>query len=260
MSEPKVLLSGLGIPESPRWHDGRLWFCNWIDRQVVAVDVTGRREVTSVRAGRPMGYSIDWLPDGRLLVTGDKLRRQEPDGSMFTVAEQPANEIVVDGRGNIYLNGADFNFAGGEAPKPGYIKLVAPDGQLRQVADEIEFPNGMVITPDDRTLIISESFADRLGPDGICLDVEGSVWVSTGGSSIVRVADGGKVLQRVELRKNRAPFALMLGGPDRRTLFIMTAEWRSSDSITANLQRLTDGPRTGEILTLPVSVAGTGRP
>jgi sugar lactone lactonase YvrE len=281
MSEPKVLLSGLGIPESPRWHDGRLWYCNWIDRQVVAVDVTGRREVTSVRAGRPMGYSIDWLPDGRLLVTGDKLRRQEPDGSMFTVAEQPANEIVVDGRGNIYLNGADFNFAGGEAPKPGYIKLVAPDGQLRQVADEIEFPNGMVITPDDRTLIISESFAgrltafdidadgglsnrrvfaDRLGPDGICLDVEGSVWVSTGGSSIVRVADGGKVLQRVELRENRAPFALMLGGPDRRTLFIMTAEWRSSDSITANLQRLTDGPRTGEILTLPVSVAGTGRP
>src|SRR6185437_14896775 len=86
------------------------------------------------------GYSIDWLPDGRLLVTGDKLRRQEPDGSMTVLAEQPANEIVVDGGGNVYLNGADFNF----------------------VAGDIQFPNGMVITPDGRTLIISESFAGQL--------------------------------------------------------------------------------------------------
>jgi sugar lactone lactonase YvrE len=284
MSEPKVLLSGLGIPESPRWHQGRLWFCNWVDRQVVAVDPDGMRQVRYVRdpASHPMGYSIDWLPDGRLLVTGDKLRRQEPDGSMVTHAEQPANEIVVDGRGNIYINGADFNscFTAGEAPKPGWIKLVTPDGQLRQVADDIQFPNGMVITPDNRTLIISESFAGRLtafdidpdggltnrrvfadglGPDGICLDVEGAVWTGTADFSIVRVAEGGEVLQRVVLRENRAPFALMLGGPDRRTLFICTAEWRKADGI-ANLERLTTGPRTGEILTLPVSVPGAGRP
>ena len=157
-----------------------------------------------------MGYSIDWLPDGRLLVTGDKLRRQEPDGSMVVHAEQRANEIVVDGRGNIYLNGADFNFVAGAPPKPGYIKLVTPDGQLRQVAGDIQFPNGMVITPDNRTLIISESFAGRLtafgidpdgglsnrrvfaegvAPDGICLDAEGAVWVSTG-FSVARVAAG----------------------------------------------------------------------
>ncbi len=280
MSEPELLLSGLGIPESPRWHEGRLWFCNWIDRQVVAVGLDGKPEVASARGDRPMGYSIDWLPDGRLLVTGDRLRRQEPDGSMVTHAEQRGNEIVVDGRGNIYINGADFGFAGGEAPKPGYIKLVTPDGELRQVADDIQFPNG-IVTPDNRTLIISESlagrltafdidadgglsnrrlFADGLGPDGICLDAEGAVWVSTGGYSIVRVAEGGKVLQRVELRDNRAPFALMLGGPDRRTLFIMTAEWRKADGITKNLERLANGPRTGEILTLPVSVPGTGRP
>jgi sugar lactone lactonase YvrE len=281
MSEPKVVLSGLGIPESPRWHEGRLWFCNWIDRQVVAVGLDGKREVAPARSQVPMGYSIDWLPDGRLLVTGDKLRRQEPDGSMVTHAEQRGNEIVVDRRGNIYINGADFDFAGGEVPKPGYIKLVTPGGELRQVADDIQFPNGMVITPDNRTLIISESFAGRLtafdidadgglsnrrvfadglGPDGICLDAEGAVWVSTGGYSIVRIAEGGEVLQRVELGENRAPFALMLGGPDRRTLFIMTAEWRKADGITNNLQRLTKGPRTGEILTLPVSVPGTGRP
>ena len=262
MPEPEVLLRGLGIPESPRWHEGRLWFSNWIDRQVVAVGLDGKAEVMLTRdpASHPMGYSIDWLPDGRLLVTGDKLRRQEPDGSMVTHAEQPANEIVVDGRGNIYLNGADFDFVAGEAPRPGYVKLVTPGGELRQVAGDIQFPNGMVITSDDRTLIVSESFADGLGPDGICLDAEGAVWVGTAGFSVARVAEGGKVLQRLELGENRAPFALMLGGPDRRTLFIMTVEWRAADGHVANLDRLTNGPRTGEILTLRVSVPGAGRP
>ncbi|HEU5428929.1 MAG TPA: SMP-30/gluconolactonase/LRE family protein [Actinocrinis sp.] len=285
MSEPKpqVLLTGLGIPESPRWHEGRLWFCNWIEREVVAVDLDGKAEVMATRDpdSHSMGYSIEWLPDGRLLVTGDKLRRRERDGSMVVHAEQRANEIVVDGRGNIYLNGADFDFVAGAPPKPGYIKLVTPDGRLRQVADEIQFPNGMVITPDNRTLIISESFANRLtafdieadgglsnrrvfadglGPDGICLDAEGAVWVSTGANSIARVAEGGKVLRRVELGADRAPFALMLGGPDRRTLFILTAEWRRGDGITENLERLANGPRTGKILTLPVAVPGVGRP
>jgi sugar lactone lactonase YvrE len=282
MSEPKVLLTDLGIPESPRWHEGRLWFCNWIDRQVVAVGLDGKAEVMATRDSdsHPMGYSIDWLPDGSLLVTGDKLRRQQPDGSMVVHAEQRANEIVVDARGNIYLNGADFDFVAGAPPKPGYIKLVTPDGQLHQVAGDIQFPNGMVITPDNRTLIISESFAGTLtafdidadgglsnrgvfaegvAPDGITLDEEGAIWTGTG-FSIARVAQGGEVLQRVELPENRAPFALMLGGPDRRTLFICTAEWRIADDHVVNLDRLTHGPRTGEILALPVSVPGAGRP
>jgi sugar lactone lactonase YvrE len=162
MAEPEVLLSGLGIPESPRWHEGRLWFANWIGQQIVAVRPDGTAEFMPTAVQRLMGWSIDWLPDGRLLSTGDKVRRHEPDGSVVTVAEQPANEIVVDGRGHIYLNCADFDFAGGEAPKPGWIKLVTPDGRLRQVADDIQFPNGMVITPDNRTLIIAESFAGRL--------------------------------------------------------------------------------------------------
>src|SRR5206468_1634416 len=189
--------------------------------------------------------------------------------------------IASAGRGYVYVNGADFGFAAGAPPEPGYIKLVTPDGQLRQVADDIQFPNGMVITPDGRTLIISESFAGRLtafdigadgglsgrrvfaeglGPDGICLDAEGAVWVSTGGFSVARVAEGGTVLQRVELEENRAPFALMLGGPDRRTLFICTAEWHMADGHVTNLERLATGPRTGEILALPVEVPGTGRP
>ena len=103
-------------------------------------------------------------------------------------------------------------------------------------------------------------FAEGLGPDGISMDAEGAVWVSTGGFSVARVAEGGKVLQRVELGENRAPFALMLGGPDRRTLFICTAEWHTADGAPANLERLATGPRTGEIIALPVEVPGTGRP
>ena len=285
MEQPRVLMSGLGIPESPRWHDGRLWFCNWIDRQVVAVDLDGTAEVMLTRdpASHPMGYSIDWLPDGTLLTTGDKVRRTEPGGSMAVHAEQPANEIVVDAHGNAYVNGADFGdfVAAGTPPEPGYIKLITPDGHLRQVVGDIQFPNGMVITPDGRTLIISESmagrltafdidadgglsgrrvFADGFGPDGICLDAEGAVWVQTGGFAVARVAEGGTVLQRIELEENRAPFALALGGPDRRTLFICTAEWHLDDGAAVNLERLATGPRTGEILALPVEVPGAGRP
>jgi sugar lactone lactonase YvrE len=279
MSQPMVLLDGLGIPESPRWHDGRLWFCNWIDQQIVALGVDGTAEVTSAPVQQRMGWSIDWLPDGRLLTTGDQLRCWQPDGSVVVLADQKANEIVVDGD-NIYLNGADFNFSGGEAPKPGWIKLLTPDGKLRPVADDIQFPNGMVIS-DDRTLIIAESFAGRLtafdidpdgglsnrrvfaeglGPDGICLDAQGAVWVSSGISSVVRVAEGGRVLERVELAENQAPFALALGGADRRTLFIMTAEWRPGDSVGDNLGRLVNGPRTGQVVYVSVSVPGVGGP
>jgi sugar lactone lactonase YvrE len=216
-----------------------------------------------------------------LLTTGDMVRCQEPDGSMVVHAEQRASEIVVDAHGNAYVNGADFDFVAGAPPKPGYIKLVTPGGQLRQVAGDIQFPNGMVITPDGRTLIIAESFAGQLtafdiepdgglsgrrvfaeglAPDGITMDAEGAVWVQTGGFSVVRVAEGGEILQRVKLGENRAPFALMLGGPDRRTLFICTAEWHLAADHVANLERLATGPRTGNILALPVKVPGTGRP
>ncbi len=152
LPEPRLLLDGLAYVESPRWHDGRLWFAHWGTGEIVAVDLDGRSEV--VAHGPPgLGWSIDWLPTGRLLVTGPELLRQEPDGSMVphadlsAVADHGWNEIVVDGRGNIYINGFGFDFLGGEPPTPGIIALITPDGAARVVATDIDFPNGMVVTP-----------------------------------------------------------------------------------------------------------------
>jgi sugar lactone lactonase YvrE len=280
------LLSGLAIGESPRWHEGRLWFAHWGTGEIVAVDPEGRSEV--VGEGPPgLGWSIDWLPDGRLLVTGRGLMRMEPDGSMVSHADLSGvgvddfNEIVVDGRGNIYVNGgADFD--PGEGNAPGIIALVTSDGSARRVADGIAFPNGMAVTPDNSTLIVAESFAARLtafdiagdgslsnrrawadgvGPDGICVDAAGAVWTGVGsfGDNVVgRVREGGEVLERV--RVGMPCFACMLGGDDRRTLFMLAADWRMDDGFEDNIARLTKGPRTGRLLTAPAPAPGAGWP
>jgi sugar lactone lactonase YvrE len=283
MIEPKVLLDGLVIGESPRWHDDRLWFAHWGTGQIVAVDLDGTSEV--VAEGPPgLGWSIDWLSDGRLLVTGEELMRREPDGSMVrhadlsTIADHGWNEIVVDRRGNIYVNGMGFRF-GAEEFRPGIIALVTPDGSAREVADGIAFPNGMVVTPDGSSLIISESFAGKLtafdiaedgglsnrrdwasgvGPDGICIDAEGAIWTGSGGAGCVRIGEGGEILDRVEL--DLMPFACMLGGPDGRTLFIMAADWHMGEDPADNMARLTTGPRTGRVLTVQAPAPHAGRP
>src|SRR5262245_20145855 len=148
MPELHTLLTGLVVGESPRWHDGRLWFCNWGAQEIVAVDLDGNTEVIA-RSDTVAGYSIDWLPDGRLLTTGQGLRRREADGSFVTHADLSSlsnygwNEIVVDARGNIYVNSVGFRF-GQEDFRPGIVALVTADGSARQVADGIAFPNGMV--------------------------------------------------------------------------------------------------------------------
>jgi sugar lactone lactonase YvrE len=277
--QPTPLLTGLVIGESPRWHDGRLWFANWGAEEIVAVDADGNAEV--VAKGPPgLGWSIDWLPDGRLLVTGRGLLRIEPDGSMVPHADMSAagvddfNELVVDGRGNIYVNGGcDFHPGAGNAP--GIIALVTPDGSVRRVADGIAFPNGMVVTPDNSTLIVSESMAGQLtafdvgsdgtlsnrrmwasgvAPDGICLDTDGAVWTHDAQAhECVRVAQAGEVLDRVQL--DRACFACMLGGPERRTLFILVADWEGTEGIDAALAR-----RTGQILVADAPAPGAGWP
>ena len=260
--------------------------CALGDGEIVAVDLEGRSEV--VGHGPPgLGWSIDWLPDGRLLVTGEGLMRVEPDGSMVAHADMSGlgvggfNEIVVDGRGNIYVNGG-VEFHPGEGNAPGIIALVTPDGSVRQVADGIAFPNGMAVTPDNSTLIIAESFAARLtafdiaadgtltnrrvwadgvGPDGICVDDGGAVWTGVGpfdANLVGRVFDGGEVLERV---KPGGPcFACMLGGEDRQTLFMLTADWHMNEGFEDNIARLTTGPRTGRLLTAPAPARGAGWP
>jgi sugar lactone lactonase YvrE len=284
--EAELLLSDLVIGESPRWHENRLWFAHWGTGEIVAVDLEGNAEV--VGTGPPgLGWSIDWLPDGRLLVTGQGLARMEPDGSMVPHADLSGlgvdgfNEIVVDGRGNVYVNGgADFDPGEGEAP--GIIALVTPDGSVRRVADGIAFPNGMTITPDNSTLIIAESFAARLtafdiaddgglsnrrvwadgvGPDGICTDAGAAVWTGVlpfDDHLVGRVREGGEVLERVKL--DMPCFACMLGGEERRTLFMLTADWHMNESFEDNIARLTTGPRTGRLLTAPTPAAGVGWP
>jgi sugar lactone lactonase YvrE len=290
---PKILLDGLAYVESPRWHDGRLWFAHWGAGEIVAVDLNGKSEVTGygppkVNAAAPghgLGWSFDWLPDGRLLVTGKELLRREPDGAMVRHADLSAiadagwNEIVVDGRGNIYVNSINFQYLAGERPASGtgLIALVTPDGTARQVAGGLSFPNGMVITPDNSTLIISESFTGRLlafdiaadgslsnrrvwaeglGPDGICLDTEGAVWVQTPDhprGAVVRIREGGEVLERIA--HDRSIFAVMLGGPDRKTLFLLANEWRGTEQVNEAL-----AARTGQVLVSQVAVSGAGWP
>ena len=279
MSEPRVLLDGLAYVESARWHDGRLWFAHWGTDEIIAVDLEGRSEIVG-RGPGGLGWSIDWLPDGRLLTTGSGLFRHEPDGSVVPHAELGSladdwNELVVDGRGNVYVNGrCEFDFSGG--PPKGVIALVTPDGEARQVANGIAFPNGMVVTPDHRTLIIAESMAGRLtafdieadgslgnrrtwaegiGADGICLDADGAVWAQSGPmeTACILVREGGEIVERVEL--DRSPFSCMLGGPDGKSLFVLAAEWRGFEQIE---QAMAD--RTGQVLVVDAPSPHAGWP
>jgi sugar lactone lactonase YvrE len=284
MPEPQTLITGIAFGESPRWHDDRLWFADWGAREIIAVDLEGRSEIV-LRLDFPsfQAICIDWLPDGRLLVVSSRdrlLLRRDPDGSLVTHADLGAlsehgwNEIVVDGRGNAYINEAGFDFPGGEFA-PGTIALLTPDGSARQVADGVAFPNGMAVTPDNATLICAESYGNKLTafdiaadgnlsqgrvwadlddgvPDGICVDAEGAVWYGdVPNKRCVRVREGGEVLQTIEL--DRGCFACMLGGVDDRTLFMVATEW----SGTANMA---SGPRTGQVLTVEAPAAGAGWP
>ena len=285
MAEVQQLLDGLSFGESLRWHQDRLWLADWGAQEVVAVDREGRPEVMA-RVGFPaFPMCIDWLPDSRLLVVAardGRLLRQEPDGSLVTHADlsgladrgRPWNEIVVDGRGNAYLNNQGFDFPGGEFA-PGTIALLKPDGTARLVADGIAFPNGMAVTPDNSTLIIAESYGQKLTayqiaadgglsqprvwaylgdgvPDGICLDAQGAIWYAdVPNKQCVRVREGGAVLQTIRL--DRGCFSCALGGPDRTTLFMVATRWRGTE-------RMTDKARTGRLLTARAPAGGVGWP
>jgi sugar lactone lactonase YvrE len=270
---PSTLTAGLAMGESSRWHEGRLWLSDWGAQEILTVDLAGNSEV-ALRAPFGIPFCIDWLPDGRLLIVSGRaglLLSREPDGTLRTHADltglsgNPWNEIVVDGRGNVYVNAS------------GVIALVTPDGSVRQVADGGAFPNGMAVTPDNTTLILAESYAKRLTafdiaadgslsnrrvwadlgtgvPDGICLDAENAIWYAdVPNKRCVRVREGGHVLQTVDI--DRGCFACMLGGADGRTLFLIATEWRGMDKIAEVAQA-----RTGQVLTVEAPAPHAGWP
>ncbi|TCO53102.1 SMP-30/gluconolactonase/LRE family protein [Actinocrispum wychmicini] len=242
----KTLLTGLGLVESPRWRDGLLWFADWSAGEVITVDLDGNHEVVARVDSLPL--CIDWLPDGHLLIVDSpngRLLRRDQDGTLVTRADlgKPGwNDIVVDGRGNAYVNCAGFNPMAGEEFKPGGVYLANPDG-CRQVADDIAFPNGMAVVDD--VLIVADSYGHALVafdiqpngdlanrriwadlgsdvPDGICVDRSGAVWYAdVPHKRCVRVASGGKVLDTVDV--DRGAFACALNGS---TLFVVAAEWQ----------------------------------
>ncbi|MEV8378186.1 SMP-30/gluconolactonase/LRE family protein [Kribbella sp. NPDC056861] len=271
----QVVVDGLAYGESARWHDGRLWLANWGTGEVLAVGADGRREVVVSVPAETIPFSIDWTPDGTLLVIAGTTLFRHVDGQLVAAAElggiaEIFNEIVVDSRGNVFVDGGWFDFS-----RPGVIAVVTPDGQVRQVADGIVFGNGMAITPDDSTLIVAESqgrcltafdiasdgslghrrvWAD-LGeghPDGICLDAKGAIWYAdVPAQRCVRVREGGEVLEKVDL--DRGAFSCMLGGPDGTTLFMLSAQWRG-------FEHMLSPERTGVVSTVEVAVPHAGRP
>jgi sugar lactone lactonase YvrE len=235
----EIFATGIRMGESPRWHDGRFWMCDWLAGEVLAFGADGDREVVARVEGLP--FSIDWLPDGRLVATTPGGLVAGADLAPYAAAGQPFNEIVVDHAGNCWVD------MPGSMPweerRPGIVAVVRPDGSCVQVADDVWFPNGMAIV-DDTTLVVAESHADRLtawtigsdgilsdrwvwaalgegeAPDGICVDESGAIWyASVPQQHCVRVAEGGEVLETVPV--DRGAFACMLGGDDGRTLFVV---------------------------------------
>jgi sugar lactone lactonase YvrE len=276
----QVLVDGLAFPEGPRWHDGRFWFSDVHDQKVKAVDAAGNVEDVVEVPGDPSG--LGWLPDGRLLVVSmsdRRLLRLDPEGltelaDLSELASYHCNDMVTDHRGRSYVGNFGFDLHTRATPTTTVLVMVTPEGDARVVADELSFPNGTVITPDGRTLVVGESFAARLTafdvaedgslgnrrvwaqlegavPDGICLDAEGAIWVASPVSGeVVRVREGGEVVERIPVATQA--IACMLGGPDRRTLHVCTSESIDPEECRAK--------RTGRIEIVQVDVPGAGLP
>ena len=245
------MIDDLGFPEDLRWHDGALWFSDMDRKTVFRQDPAGR--ITSVLSVDGIPSGLGWRPDGTLLVVSMSDRRLlqlEPSGvseaaDLSGLASFRCNDMVVDHIGQAYIGTFGFDFEKLQPFSPGEIILVPLRGPPRIVADELAFPNGMAITPDRKTLIVSETLGERLTafeigengalrnrrvwahlagltPDGISLDSEGAVWVASPVSSAVfRIQEGGRILQKVTV-SNQA-YCCRLGGPHGRTLYIATS-------------------------------------
>jgi sugar lactone lactonase YvrE len=280
MAEFKVLLDGLMFTEGPRWHDGKLFFSDMHAHKVMSVDLEGKAQTVVEVPTWPSG--LGWLPDGRMLIvsmTDRKVLRLDPDGlkthaDLDTLASFYCNDMVVDGKGRAYVGNFGYDLLSGAPQKPAELILVNPDGSARVAADGFDFPNGTVISPDGKILVVGESMGHRLTafniqadgsltnrrpfadvgeavPDGIALDAEGAIWVASPMSKeLLRVRDGGAVAER--LKFDTMPIACALGGPDRRTLFMLTSDSIDPDECRAK--------KTSKIWFKEVAVAGAGWP
>ena len=277
-----TMVDDLWFGEGPRYRDGHLFVSDQHQRNVIAVDGTGTQRVVARVPGGPSG--LGWLPDGSLLIVSMHDRKVlalrdgvlEVHADLSAIATGHANDMVVDADGRAYVGNFGFDMDGGAAPQPAQLALVTPDGQARAVANDLQFPNGMVITDDGRTLVVAESFASRLTafsidpatgelgerrlwaqlpgpPDGICLDAEGCIWaahpVPPGG--YLRVAEGGEVRGRVDTEPGWVGIACMLGGPERRSLFML-------DATTFDPKKTSRG--TSRLRVVDVEVSGAGFP
>jgi sugar lactone lactonase YvrE len=277
----EILLDGLTFPEGPRWYDGRLWFSDFYSHRVIAVDPAGKAETVVRVPQQPSG--LGWLPDGSLLVVSmlDRKLMRFAGGvlseyaDLSALATGPCNDMVVDGNGRAYVGNFGFDRHKGEAERTTCLIRVDPDRSVAVAAEDLLFPNGTVITPDGKKLIVAETIGQALTiydiaadgnlinrgvfaampemfPDGICLDAEGAVWFSNPRRGYVaRVFEGGRVERRIELGEGRGAFACMLGGEDGRTLFICTNSGSGPDMASK-----TDG----RIETARVAVPGAGWP
>jgi sugar lactone lactonase YvrE len=273
-----MLVDGLVFPEGPRWHNGKLWFSDMYAGQVMTVDLQGHVEAVALVPQRPSG--LGFLPDGRLLIVSMRDRRLlrldsddlRPVADLTDFTGGDCNDMVVDAQGRAYIGNFGYDLAAGEEARPTGLVMVTPEGDVRVVARDLVFPNGMVITPDGGTLIVAETFANRLTafeidddgalkhrrvfaelapatPDGICLDAEGAVWVASFQTGeFLRVFEAHSIRHRLTV-PGKSAVACMLGGHDRRTLFLLTAEAGQGQ---AN--------RHGYIETLRVDVPGAGWP
>lgn len=275
-----VFLEGLRFPEGPRWHDDQLYFSDQHAGRVLSLTPAGvLTEVVAVEH-RPSG--LGWDPDGRLLVVSmddrkllrfDEARLSEV-ADLSGLAPWHCNDMVVDAVGRAYIGNFGFDLDAGEAPTSTGVIRVDLDGSAHLAAADLRFPNDTVITPDGATLIIGESFGgcltafdvapdgelsnrrvwaklDGAVPDGICLDAEGAIWSACPVSGrVVRVREGGEVTDVVTVDR-RGAYACMLGGPERTTLYVCTAD-ASNPAETGGLR--------GAIEICDVTVPGAGRP
>lgn len=289
-----TVCGGLTFAEGPRWRDGRLWFSDFFDHAVKSVSAAGDVRVeVQLDGDRPSG--LGWLPDGRLLLVSMERRlllRREPDGSLVVhgdlsgIATFHCNDMVVDALGRAYVGNFGFDLDGMNARaasgdlegakamfRDAAIARVDPDGTVAVAAEGLQFPNGTVVTPDGRTLIVAESRGRCLrafdvapdgtlsggrvwaeidgAPDGICLDAEGLVWVADArGRRVVRVAEGRGIVE--QLVTDDGCFACMLGGDDGRTLFALLAPTSEPTAAAA--------ARAGRIVATTVRVPHAGLP